>query len=446
MTVMVQASISPTVDGVAIENGDEIGAFTAARLCVGSIVWSGSNAAITIWGDNDQTATIDGMVAGDTLKYRVWDASLAMEIPAAVTYTSGGTIYSVDGMAILSSLAASTYSVTYNGNGSTDGTTPNDANKYPQGATVTVLGNTGSLVKTGSTFAGWNTAVNGSGTSYAGSETFVMGTANVTLYAQWTVNPTYTVTYKGNGNTGGSVPADTNSYEKGATVSVSGNTGSLVKTGSTFAGWNTAANGSGTSYAGSETFVMGTANVTLYAQWKNTYTLSIVYVIGSGLPVKDRDSVVNHGDTIRVTAPTRSSSGFIKWKITTGSAVLLDSTSLSAKVVLTSGDVTLTAVYDPATEILNQAHSLPSAFDFSFNTASFSIQIAVPRVTGYSSVTVCVRLYDLSGRILCERINTELSAGYYNLKLSSGNNGIMWGICRMDAAGFSKTEKVLLKR
>ncbi len=30
--------------------------------------------------------------------------------------------------------------------------------------------------------------------------------------------PTYTVTYDGNGNTGGTVPTDSNNYEQGATV------------------------------------------------------------------------------------------------------------------------------------------------------------------------------------------------------------------------------------
>jgi uncharacterized repeat protein (TIGR02543 family) len=85
--------------------------------------------------------------------------------------------------------------VTYDGNGSTGGAVPVDASSpYASGATVTVLGNTGSLVKTGSTFAGWNTAANGSGTSYAGGATFTMGSGTVTLYAQWALIPTYTVT------------------------------------------------------------------------------------------------------------------------------------------------------------------------------------------------------------------------------------------------------------
>ena len=62
------------------------------------------------------------------------------------------------------------------------------------GATVTVLGNTGTLVKTGYTFAGWNTAANGSGTSYIAGNTFTMGSSNVTLYAQWTESASNTET------------------------------------------------------------------------------------------------------------------------------------------------------------------------------------------------------------------------------------------------------------
>jgi len=160
-----------------------------------------------------------------------------------------------------------THTVTYNGNGNTSGTAPSDPNNYEQGETVTVLGNTGTLVKTGSTFSGWNTAANGSGTTYTQGQTFAMGSANVTLYAIWTVNPTYKVTYNGNGSTGGSVPTDSTSYETGKPVTVSGNTGVLVKTGSTFAGWNTASDYSGTSYIPGDTFAMGSANVTLYAIW-----------------------------------------------------------------------------------------------------------------------------------------------------------------------------------
>ncbi len=160
-----------------------------------------------------------------------------------------------------------TYTVTYDGNGNTGGSVPSDTTNYEQGQTVTVLGNTGNLVKSGYSFAGWNTQADGNGTAYAQGLTFAMGSANVVLYAKWTANPTYTVTYNGNGNTGGNIPIDSTNYEQGQTVTMLGNTGNLVKSGYTFAGWNTQADGSGTAYAQGATFAMGAANVILYARW-----------------------------------------------------------------------------------------------------------------------------------------------------------------------------------
>jgi hypothetical protein len=75
--------------------------------------------------------------------------------------------------------------------------------------------------------------------------------------------PTYSVTYSGNGNTGGIAPVDSASYQQGQTVTVLGNTGSLVDAGHTFSGWNSAAGGAGTAYTAGQTFTMGAANVTL---------------------------------------------------------------------------------------------------------------------------------------------------------------------------------------
>ena len=84
------------------------------------------------------------------------------------------------------------YTVTYNTNGATSGTAPYDPQAYPVGTSATALANTGSLQKSdGSYFVGWNTATNGSGTSYAPSSTVPIGSGNVTLYANW-VLPTMT--------------------------------------------------------------------------------------------------------------------------------------------------------------------------------------------------------------------------------------------------------------
>lgn len=74
--------------------------------------------------------------------------------------------------------------VTYNSNNATSGTAPTDATEYPSDQTVTVLGNTGNLERTGYTFGGWNTQANGRGTNYAPGATFTIS-GNTTLYAKW---------------------------------------------------------------------------------------------------------------------------------------------------------------------------------------------------------------------------------------------------------------------
>lgn len=94
----------------------------------------------------------------------------------------------IDNVSIVVVTAASSVSekvsLVYNANGSTGGTVPPTV-ECDKGATVTVAGNTGGLVKTGFDFAGWNTAANGSGTTYQGGNTFTIN-ANTTLYALWT--------------------------------------------------------------------------------------------------------------------------------------------------------------------------------------------------------------------------------------------------------------------
>jgi uncharacterized repeat protein (TIGR02543 family) len=176
--------------------------------------------------------------------------------------------------------AVSTYTVTYDGNGSDGGSVPVDDSSYTSGAAVTVLGNTGGLTRSGHTFTGWS---NGTDT-YTAGDTFTMGSADVTLYAVWksessggggggTAITSYTLSYDGNGAISGTVPAS-KSYTKRSTVTVSGNTGALAKSGYKFSGWNTEPDGSGTGYAGGSTFTMGSRNIVLYAQWEK---IKIVY-------------------------------------------------------------------------------------------------------------------------------------------------------------------------
>ena len=109
----------------------------------------------------------------------------------------------------------------------------------------------------------------GSGTGHG---TFYVNNVQLTEGASGPA--TYTVTYDGNGNTSGTVPTDATAYSSNAIVTVKDNTGSLAKSGYTFGGWNTQANGEGTNYSKDDTFVI-TANTTLYANW-NPCTITAV--------------------------------------------------------------------------------------------------------------------------------------------------------------------------
>ncbi|NCB01671.1 MAG: hypothetical protein EOM67_05835 [Spirochaetia bacterium] len=76
--------------------------------------------------------------------------------------------------------------VIYNGNGSTGGAVPIDTNEYEHNDVITVLDDTGTLIKPESTFSGWNTKSDGSGETYDAEETLLMGNQDITLYAIWT--------------------------------------------------------------------------------------------------------------------------------------------------------------------------------------------------------------------------------------------------------------------
>ena len=84
---------------------------------------------------------------------------------------------------------------------------------------------------------------------------------NITINSQSVFN----ITYSGNGNTDGSAPEDTTSYNSGSTVTVLGQS-TLVKPCYVFSGWNTAADGSGIGYTAGNTFTISNST-TLYAQW-----------------------------------------------------------------------------------------------------------------------------------------------------------------------------------
>jgi uncharacterized repeat protein (TIGR02543 family) len=107
---------------------------------------------------------------------------------------------------------------------------------------------------------------------------YVATSADGKNWTQTTMPPAYSVTYDGNGSEGGSVPVDRTVYRAGNVVTVPDNVGKLKKMGFTFGGWNTAADGSGsTSYLAGDAFTMGSSNVRLYAWWLSNTVYTVTY-------------------------------------------------------------------------------------------------------------------------------------------------------------------------
>jgi uncharacterized repeat protein (TIGR02543 family) len=127
--------------------------------------------------------------------------------------------------------------------------------------------------KTGFGFQGWYTGQNGGGNAFAASTQVA---ASITVYAKWI--PAYTVSFQGNGSTGGSVPP-TVSFSPGATVHILGNTGGLTRVDFNFSGWYMEPTGNGTNYAGQTLPV--NADMVFYAHWEPVRYAKVTY-FGNG--------------------------------------------------------------------------------------------------------------------------------------------------------------------
>jgi len=157
--------------------------------------------------------------------------------------------------------AVTTSTITFSANGGS-GTMTNETET--DGTTAVLTPNTFTYV--GYTFNNWNTAANGSGTNFTDGES-VRFDGSVTLYAQWTVAlapTTATITFNANGGSGTIAPETEN-----LNVSAALTANTFTRTGYTFRGWNTTANGTGTSYTNGE-LVQFTGSATFYAQWTAT--------------------------------------------------------------------------------------------------------------------------------------------------------------------------------
>lgn len=153
-------------------------------------------------------------------------------------------------------------SLTYDGNGATGGKTDPQTGKTDEKINVRDNG----FTRDGYTFVTWNTQADCKGNAVKpNSEWTLRGSS--TLYACWAGNA-QTLTYHGDGATGGNTAAQSGKTGDELTTNANG----FTRDGYTFVRWDTAKDGSGTAYGegknGVSQYVMKPAGNDLYAIWK----------------------------------------------------------------------------------------------------------------------------------------------------------------------------------
>jgi uncharacterized repeat protein (TIGR02543 family) len=234
-------------------------------------------------------------------------------------------IISVVGMVMMSGCKKKeTYTVTFNANG---GSGTMAAQTFTEGEAQALTRNV--FTYDGYTFSGWNTVQGGSGASYSDGQT-ITATSDMTLYAQWTGNPV-TVTFDANGGTGEMAPQ---TFTIGTAQALDANI--FTRENYNYKDWNTAADGSGTTYENSQEITIS-ESTTLYAQWEIiTYTVTFEPNGGTGdMPVQ----IFNVGESqnLATNVFTRNGYTFCGW-YTTDRVAYSDGQSIT----LTS-DITLYA-------------------------------------------------------------------------------------------------------
>lgn len=269
-----------------------------------------------------------------------------------------------------------------NGSGSKDGNTP-----------FTVSSDEPTLA--GYKFNGWNTQANGGGTPYAAGATIpgALITGDFTLYAQWIQQLSITFNANGTGVTG--LPSTiTVDYNAATAIPSSAPT----RTNFTFKGWNTAANGSGTSYTAGQSIAHLTTNLPLYAQWE-AYPV-VTYNANSGTGAPSADTVAPGVYNIKTGTPTRTGYVFGGWTPTQNSTAnglysYNATISGSQRSMNVTSNVTLYALWNPVVTYSagtkpsgakDEIANMPSTttYTVAYNGTHTVLTTPTPTLTGYT--------------------------------------------------------------
>lgn len=260
--------------------------------------------------------------------------------------------------------------ISYSSAGADSGTPSRSSDSWRSGAIS--LPTAGTMVKAGYSFGGWS---DGS-TTYTTSYT---PTTGITLNPVWTPF-TYTIKFNKNGVTSsGAVPADQTWDESTTALTLSGNTGSLVRAGYDFGGWATSASAPQSAVT---TFssTSDTLTQTLYAIW-TPISYSVTYALNSGTSSLPTETNKNIYDTFNVAAaPTRAGYIFGGWS--DGTSIY----SAASTYTVASSSITLTAEWIPLYTVhyvMNGSLTTPDA-DTTTALGTIVALAAAPTRTGYT--------------------------------------------------------------
>lgn len=256
-------------------------------------------------------------------------------------------------------------SVSYDLNGG-QGTSMQDDTVYHAGDAVTVR----FIIpaRENYTFQGWAFQEYAYAADFqtGGNTTFTMPNHDVTLYAVWRSDTTYTVSYNINGGQG-NVPEDKHEYYSGDTVEV------LLspvpeKKNCTFTGWASSPSASAPSfYKGQTAFQMGTSDINLYAVYQEDPYMMIQYDANGGKNAPVDQKHYHSGDKIRLNfteLPVYYGHTFLGWS-ETPDAILPDYS--------TSSTTSFTAVSDSSLKVLYAVWDMETPKHISYDTSGIEV-------------------------------------------------------------------------
>ena len=155
--------------------GPTCGGITLTGINITNTGCNVSGNVITLYGsDGNTSAPIP--TGAKTVTFAVGKLNTAAARDFVLASSNSGT--AVDSVTVTLASASSSYTVTFNSNGGSGA-------MADQSASAATALSANAFTRSGYTFAGWNTAADGSGTAYADGASFPFS-ANATLYAQWT--------------------------------------------------------------------------------------------------------------------------------------------------------------------------------------------------------------------------------------------------------------------